>query len=158
MPCAASLSVKISSICSSIPGLDIVLRSSARLYEGLSVSAAFVERLSPPLVAASGMNKERRIDPTDSLNALSAKLWLSEVGKELCDRCVGEWKAPPSAAAEIQNGRWEVSTVPYAAYGCSAPYLTKIRIFGAFINGRGDEFIPISKRHRARELHECGWS
>ena len=127
-------------------------------YEGLAVNTVFIERLSPPLISAGSISDQPHIDAVDSLNATSAKLWLSEVGKELCQRCTGEWKALPSAPAEILNGRWETSDRPYAAYGRSAPYLTKVRIFGAFINERGDEFIPHSKRHRANELHECGWS
>jgi hypothetical protein len=60
--------------------------------------------------------------------------------------------------AEIVNGRWECAASANAVRGRKAPFLTKIKIFGAFLNERHDEFISWRKRHRAREIYESGWS
>jgi len=88
----------------------------------------------------------------------AAKVWLAETGLHLCDECTGEWSPSTDGAAEILNGRWELADSPNARWGRKAPLLTKIRILGAFINERRDEFIPARKRHRARDIHESGWS
>ena len=59
---------------------------------------------------------------------------------------------------EILNNCWESSGHPKARWGRTAPYLTKIKFIGAFVNDRYDEFIAASKRRRAWEIHEWGWS
>jgi len=96
----------------------------------------------------------------ESLKACSAKVWLAERGKEMgdCTHCSGEWSTPQDDVAEILNDRWEKDTNVNARYGRKAPYLTKIRIFGAFLNDLYDEFIPTKKRFRANEIHKVGWS
>jgi hypothetical protein len=134
-------------------------------YHGLEASSAFIESLRPALLRAGPLCTNPHIDAGESLNALSAKVWLSEVGKGLddikgksCVHCKGEWSRPQDDIPEIKNGRWENSDEPYATYGRKAPSLTKLRVFGAFINGSGDEIIPFDKRHRARTIHEVGWS
>jgi hypothetical protein len=106
-----------------------------------------------------------RIDASESLSAVSAKVWLAEVSKGLtaangrpCEHCLGEWSSPQDEIPEIKNERWEIRDEPYAKYGRKAPYLTKLKIFGAFINAEGDEFIPVGKRQRAKSIYELGWS
>ena len=99
----------------------------------------------------------------ESLLSPSSKVWLAEKGKEIdkkCSGCKGEWSAVAGrrATAEILNGRWERADVQKAEWGQKAPYLTKLRIMGAFLNDRHDEFIPFDKRFRAREIHKLGWS
>ena len=59
---------------------------------------------------------------------------------------------------EIINGRWDAPPAPYARYGEQAPYLTKILIFGVFVNSAGDEFVPRRKVRRAYDMHQVGWS
>ena len=72
-------------------------------------------------------------------------------GKRLTDRF--------SLHADILNGRWEhVRDRSYAQYGRKAPYLTKIRLSGGFINRDGHEWVSDKKRYRPQEIHEIGWS
>jgi hypothetical protein len=59
---------------------------------------------------------------------------------------------------DFTNGRWEIRDAAYVRYGRKAPNCTKPRIFGAFINAKGDELIPADKRNRAKDIHEFGWS
>jgi hypothetical protein len=93
-----------------------------------------------------------------SLRASSAKAWLAEVGKGFCEDCDGEWTTPQDSAAEILNGRWEHSPDPRASYGRKAPYLEKLRIVGAFVDGSGKEYVIEEKRDRAQHISEFGWS
>ena len=97
--------------------------------------------------------------------AIAAKVWLSEVSTGLdvipgqpCGHCSGEWSTPQDGVPEIKNERWEIRNEQYAKYGRKAPYLTKLRIFGGFIDKRGDEIIPADKRRRAWTIHELGWA
>jgi hypothetical protein len=100
----------------------------------------------------------------ESLLSPSSKVWLAEAGKEIdarCDGCKGEWNvrsSGPGALAEILNDRWERTIGQKAEWGRKAPYLTKLRVMGAFLNERHDELVPFDKRFRAHEIHELGWS
>lgn len=100
----------------------------------------------------------------ESLVTPSAKAWLAEHGKEIdrkCAGCKGEWSsssAEPPQQAEILNGRWELAPGQNAEWGRKAPYLTKLRLMGAFINDRHHELVPHDKRFRAYDIHRCGWS
>ena len=134
-------------------------------YKGLEMNSAFIESLQPGLLQAGPICDDPHIDAGDSLKALSAKVWLAEVSKGLatvskkpCEHCSGEWSPPQDHTPEIRNGRWENVNHLYGKYGTKAPYLTKIRVFGAFVNKDGDEFIPHDKRQRAEEIHYQGWS
>jgi hypothetical protein len=97
------------------------------------------------------------IDGRRSLAGDSAKVWLAEVGKGRCDSCRGEWRSH-SGPPDISNDRWEHSELPNAQYGRTAPKLSRIRLFGAFIDSRGSEWVPPSKVNRAAHIHLCGWS
>jgi len=100
----------------------------------------------------------------ESLASSSAKAWLAEHGKEIgprCKGCEGEWSSGPaseSARAEIANGRWEHAGGQKAEWGRKAPFLTKLRFMGAFLDSRLNEFIPWDKRFRALDIHRLGWS
>jgi hypothetical protein len=100
----------------------------------------------------------------ESLVTPSAKAWLAEHSKELdqkCPGCEGEWSsgsAGPAEQAEILNRRWETTSGQKAEWGRKAPYLTKLRLMGAFINERHHELVPFDKRFRAYEIHQFGWS
>lgn len=93
-----------------------------------------------------------------SLLSHSAKVWLAEVGRGFCPACEGEWTPPQDDVAEILNGRWELKPGVKARYGRKAPYYTKLRVLGAFVNESGAEYVTTQKRHRARDIHEFGWS
>jgi len=93
-----------------------------------------------------------------SFLAPSAKAWLAECTMELCTVCEGEWARPNDERIEIQNGRWEQSSEPNARFGRLAPKHAKLRLFGAFLNARGDVFIPARKRDRAHQIYSAGWS
>lgn len=99
----------------------------------------------------------------ESLLSPSAKVWLAEVGNEpdqKCQACKGEWTAVESgkATAEILNGRWDKKDWYKANWGRKAPYLSKLRIMGAFLNKSHDEITPSDKRFRAVDIHKYGWS
>ncbi len=135
-------------------------------YVGLGNNGFFIRSLLPSLLE-SDQTKEAEEKgfstkkATESLKSISAKVWLAEIGKEVdanCNGCIGEWQYPQEDTAEILNGRWDRTTKSKAKCGGKAPYLKKIRIFGAFLNKQYDEFIPGQKRYRAEEIHEFGWS
>jgi hypothetical protein len=129
-------------------------------HEGLHANSLLLCSLSPSLLAS-----ERTCDCPESpafiresLTSESAKAWLAEPKPGLCPECDGEWVSPPAGLTEIRNGRWEVGVCQNALWGRTAPYLTMIRLFGAFLNDELDEFIPSRKRRRAWDIHERGWS
>lgn len=127
-------------------------------FIGLEMNAAFIDSLRPALVGSGPLCDQPGIDAGDSLRCVSAKVWLAEVSKGICCVCSGEWSPPQDGVAEILNGRWESADHHYAKYGRKAPYLTKIRVFGGFIDAAGHELIPADKRCRAEDIHRTGWS
>lgn len=130
------------------------------LYEGLRKNAQMIQMLEPKLLRFLNC-QDYRIFAQDSLNSLSAKVWLAENGNEVCTNCMGcrgEWSPPLDDSAEILNGHWETSPKTNAKRGRKAPYLKKLRIYGAFLNECGDEWISKRKRHRASEIQKYGWS
>lgn len=135
-------------------------------YEGLRVNNLVMQLLSPALVAAD-QTENSNLNPEfvfESLASPSSKVWLAECGKEVCltcRGCEGEWSASTLGnltEPEIINGRWELGTDLKARWGSKAPYLTKLRVLGAFLDDRYNEFIPAEKRFRAKEIHKLGWS
>jgi hypothetical protein len=92
-----------------------------------------------------------------SLSRPSAKAWLAEY-PGLCPSCAGEWDPSYVAELHIQNNRWEDSTHVHAAWGRQAPRLTKIRIFGGFIDEHHREWLAPHKAERATHICEYGWS
>lgn len=129
-------------------------------YRGLEANAEFIGRLEADLLDWAG-KRDLNIDTdfaTESLRTPSAKVWLAECGNQLCGECKGEFNSPQDDHPEICNGLWEGASGPNGGWGRKAPKLTRLRIFGAFLNERHDEFIDERKRHRAKEIHECGWS
>ena len=128
--------------------------------EGLKANQHFIESLIPALLESDKTTPifdKKFIE--ESLKSSSAKAWLAEDGKELCKKCTGEWNSrQDNDEPEILNNRWENKTGTNAEWGRKAPYLTKIRIMGAFLNNRYDVFIPERKRFRSEEIHEKGWS
>ena len=127
---------------------------------GLESNRLLFQLLFPRLNAWAAQNSPGYEAPftAEALSALSAKAWLAEGALELCSACKGEWAPPANDEAEIINGRWELSAKPNARFGRMAPRHSKIRLFGAFLNNRGDEFIPARKRHRDLHIHSDGWS
>lgn len=129
-------------------------------YDGLRNNARMIRILEPKLLES--LSSEQDIElARDSLNSLSAKVWLAERGNEVCTECPeceGEWSSPQDDTPEILNRRWEVSPKTSAKSGRKAPYLTKLRVFGAFLNNHRDEWISERKRHRAKQIHDFGWS
>lgn len=128
--------------------------------DGLKANEYFIQSLMPKLL------KSGKTTPNpgknfieESLKSPSAKVWLVEEKhmpdpqKKPCRNCSGEWN-PDNKYLKIYNDRWEQEE----GHGSKAPYLTKIRIIGAFLNDHYDEFIPSSKRFRAKEINENGWS
>lgn len=129
-------------------------------FEGLETNQNFIESLTPELIASDKTtpNFDKKFIE-ESLKSPSAKAWLAEVGKNLCEHCSGEWNSrQDNNEPEILNNRWENNIGQNAEWGRKAPYLTKIRIIGAFLNDHYDEFIPSSKRFRAKDINEDGWS
>jgi hypothetical protein len=133
---------------------------------GMDANQAFLRAMAPKLMQASGAE---RADMTpelieQSLATPSAKAWLAEAGKEPerdCPACKGEWSTAncgPADLAEVRNGRWELARNLKAEWGRKAPYLTKLRIMGAFLDDRYNELVPHDKRSRAQEIHAFGWS
>ena len=134
--------------------------------QGINANATFFEELAPKLLessvsSTSGLAAEFM---KQSLLTPSAKVWLAEHTKEVekdCLGCKGEWSSDSAgdlSMPEILNGVWERSEKLTAKWGCKAPFLTKLRIMGAFLDTKLNEWIPSDKRFRAREIHEFGGS
>lgn len=122
--------------------------------EGHRANRLLIESLVPTLVGSHLVD----LPPAaieSSLGAASAKSWLAEVEKHLCERCLGEWTYPADESAEILNGRWELVPNPC---GRKAPAGTKIRLFGGFVDKNGTECVPPGKAQRAQELRDTGWT
>ena len=135
-------------------------------FEGLRVNDLVIQLLFPALVAAN-QTQNSTLNPefiVESLKSPSSKVWLAESGKEVCltcPGCKGEWSISTTGnltEPEIFNGRWEHGTDLKARWGSKAPYLTKLRVLGAFLDDRHNEFIPADKRFRAKQIYEFGWS
>jgi hypothetical protein len=134
---------------------------------GRAANEDLLRSLRPHLLASGQISDgpaekpcESRVDPEASLSALGAKAWLAEKSQQVCERC-GEWLHPTDAemqSPEIRNQRWEHLEELYARWGCRAPYLTKSRVFGGFINATCDELLLSEKRLRAEEISRRGWS
>lgn len=127
---------------------------------GIDANAAFIATIAPNLVKNS--KGEAPSDDLawvlESLAAPSAKVWIAESGLHLCPKCEGEWGHPDNAEPDIINGRWECGDLGYKNNGRKAPRLTKIRVFGGFLDLRQNEFIPSRKRHRAEDIDRWGWT
>jgi len=93
-----------------------------------------------------------------SLSQPSAKAWLGEDVLALCPKCKGGWSTSYKADLPIQNGRWENSSHIHAEWGCQAPELAKIRLFGGYIDSAHDEWIAPHKESRAEQIWEHGWT
>jgi hypothetical protein len=133
---------------------------------GINANHVFMKAVSGPLLEA---HVTASIDMTtelveQSLATPSAKAWLAEAGKEPerdCPTCRGEWSTGncgPADVAEILNERWELTSGVKAEWGRKAPYLTKLRVMGAFLDECHNELVPYDKRFRAQEIHAFGWS
>jgi hypothetical protein len=136
------------------------------LWEGMRANAAFLKTVAPKLLS-SGPSSSCGLSEQfmrESLATPSAKVWLAEHGKEVerdCVACRGEWSTGSVGELdkpEIRNGRWDRAQTLKANWGSKAPYLTKLRILGAFLDERFNELVPWDKRFRAKEIHEFGWS
>lgn len=135
-------------------------------WSGLGTNAAFMEAVSPSLVS-SIPSSTCGVSPEfirESLATTSAKVWLAEHGKEVkrdCPGCRGEWSTGTAGdlnTPEIRNGRWEMASGIKSQWGSKAPYLTKLRIMGAFLDEQFNELVPFDKRFRANQIHAFGWS
>jgi hypothetical protein len=133
---------------------------------GLDANVSFMQAVSARLLedrlSANSALSQQHLH--ESLITPSAKAWLAEHGKEVdrkCAGCKGEWSSGsggPPEQAEILNARWELAPGQNAEWGRKAPYLTKLRLMGAFLNDRHHELVPHDKRFRAYSIHRYGWS
>jgi len=128
--------------------------------DGVDANSNFIAVLAPKLLAisAAGASQEGLIRMRESLSSSSAKAWLAETGIGMCPECQGQWSSNSDTDPEILNGRWELGQSGPQCNGSKAPRFTQIRVFGAFLDDRNNEFIPCRKRHRAEDINLCGWS
>jgi hypothetical protein len=129
-------------------------------FHGLECNRYLMKKLFPRLSDWAAQNSPgyNAQFSQDSLLAVSGKAWLAEIPMELCEFCKGEWSHPTNDQAEIINGRWDKSHHADAKYGRKAPQHSKIRLFGAFLSVRVDEFVPARKRDRHLQIYHVGWS
>lgn len=125
---------------------------------GTQANRALVDQLAP--VLADWATAKQGADPQRVLASLakpSAKAWLAE-HPGLCPKCAGEWSSSYCAELCIENSRWECSSHIHSAWGRQAPQLSKIRVFGGFINAQRNEWLASHKAERAKNIWEHGWS
>jgi hypothetical protein len=135
-------------------------RYFANAYSGLDANAHFLAAVQEALLDSITSSHEG-VQASESLQALSAKVWLAESGNEVCrscTQCAGEWSASKDDVVEIKNGRWEVADDAKAKDGRRAPQITKLRVFGAFLDDKGNEWVACRKRLRHLDLFRFGWS
>jgi hypothetical protein len=129
---------------------------------GLEAERKFISVVMPKLLESGERNCKQwdREFAEKSLTKDSAKVWLAERGKGLCAKCSGEYGHAQNNRAEIRNRRWESVVGPHAdaKNGRKAPYLTKLRIFGAFLYENLKVWDPPKKQDRAKQIHEFGWT
>lgn len=126
---------------------------------GTQASLALVSHLTP-LLADWAISQQRDTDREwilASLGKQSAKAWLAEY-PGLCGKCAGEWSSSYNSDLLIENSRWECSSHVHASWGRQAPRLSKIRIFGGFIDSQQNEWLAPHKADRAKLIWEHGWS
>lgn len=128
--------------------------------EGIDANSTLIKTLVPKLLdtSAPAASDSDLSWVRESLLSSSAKAWLAEHSLGLCSNCDGEWGSSHELEPDILNGRWELGESGPQRYGRKAPRLTKIRVFGAFLDDRLNEFTPCRKRHRAQDIHLWGWS
>ena len=127
-------------------------------FEGMQANE-YVLRSLVPVLLYSSPTQTIQTDRTfiyESLTSPTAKVWLVEEGKERCEHCQPEWASHRDETPEILNGRWEKTDKREAIWGRKAPYLTKLRVMGAFLNDGYDEIVPAHKKHRAWHIHAFG--
>jgi hypothetical protein len=124
---------------------------------GCEKNRFLVELLSPICLASSATLPAMRSVAERSLSSGSSKVWLAETAAHLCCECEGEWYPPQDETAEILNGRWEIGATS-SRYGRKAPYLTKLRIFGGFVDDYGEDYVADRKIERANDIHKTGWA
>lgn len=127
---------------------------------GLRANRYLFDQLSDAL-RVSAKNLDSQVDDAwlvASLSQPSAKAWLGEDVLALCSKCKGGWSPSYEPELLIQNGRWEHSSHVHAKWGCQAPELAKIRLFGGFIDSALHEWIPAHKERRADQIWKHGWT
>lgn len=127
--------------------------------EGTQANRALLDRLTMFLTdwAIASQHDPDRQWVLASLTKPSAKAWLAEYPGH-CAKCAGEWSPSYNAELQIENARWEWSSHVHAAWGRQAPWFSKIRIFGGFIDAQGSEWLAPHKEGRATHIWEHGWS
>ena len=126
---------------------------------GLRANRALLDQLADFLAGWAVLTKHEA-DPSwvlASLAQTSAKAWLAEY-PGLCAHCEGEWSPSYVSDLQIENSRWECSSHVHSVWGRQAPSLSKIRIFGGFIDDQRNEWLAPHKAERATHIWEHGWS
>lgn len=126
---------------------------------GLRVNRSIIDELSPILLqwGTTQAPGERRAWIAESLSLSSAKIWLAE-DPGLCSKCRGEWSQSYKSPLTIVNGRWEIAEHTHAEWGRQAPELTKLRVFGGFVNTEHQEWVASHKTIRGLHIWKHGWS
>jgi hypothetical protein len=127
---------------------------------GLRANRYLTDQISGAL-RASAKSLDAQVDDAwlvASLSQPSAKAWLGEDVLALCPKCKGGWSTSYNAELQIQNGRWEHSRHVHAKWGCQAPELAKIRLFGGFVDSAHHEWVAGHKEARAEQIWEHGWT
>jgi hypothetical protein len=126
---------------------------------GTRANRSLVDQLAPFLTdwALSQQLDRDRQWILASLSKTSAKAWLAEY-PGLCNLCAGEWSTTYVSELHIENSRWETCAHLHSAWGRQAPRLSKVRIFGGFIDATQNEWLASHKAERAKHIWEHGWS
>ena len=114
-----------------------------------------------PVLVEKAIAYDPRLDIAwliESLSLPTAKAWLAEDLVARCSSCVGGWSASHASALRIRNDRWEHSVHTHATWGRQAPELSKLRIFGGFVNRQHGEWVANHKFERAQNIWEYGWT
>lgn len=128
--------------------------------KGLAANREMIDELATSLTAWAVFH-DANVDQewlAESLSLPSAKAWLAEDAAAYCQACRGGWGAAYTSEIHFMNGRWEHATHTHAAWGTQAPYLTKLRIFGGFVNDSHQEWVAGHKRARAQQIWDHGWT
>jgi hypothetical protein len=127
---------------------------------GDAANRQLIDALMPSLIewVATREPSAERAWLVESMSSRTAKAWLAEDAVALCPSCAGGWGSAYVAEVDIENGRWEHSPHMHAVWGRQAPQLSKLRIFGGFVNAAHDEWIAEHKRDRTQHIWAYGWT
>jgi len=121
-------------------------------WQGLTCNALLLSALTPKLMAAVDVQDQPdlgKIDICASLDAVSAKIWISEAPSIISghrDLNVEPWVTEAARGVEL------------AVLGLAAPQVSRFEVKGGLLDAFGHEHVPSRKVRRHYDIHHYGFA